>query len=142
MREHNRKCDELFAIHENKSWNDENYFQEARRWVIAIIQKITYLEYLSVVLGTPLPSYNGYNSSLTPSIDSFFSTVTSHYGHSELSDIYNIVNKDGYKLAELPLNSLQTTTLIEAYGVPTLILSMALQRYFIFFAAPHSLSPF
>ncbi|GBB83499.1 hypothetical protein RclHR1_10200006 [Rhizophagus clarus] len=127
MREHNRKCDELYAQHKNQ-WSDEDYFQEARRWVIAIIQRITYLEYLSVVLGTPLPTYNGYNASLNPSIDSFFATVTSRYGHSELSDVYDIVNKDGAKLAELPLNALQTNNVLETYGVPTLILSLALQR--------------
>jgi hypothetical protein len=44
LREHNRLCEEFFAIHGN-SWDDEKYFQEARRWVIAFIQKITYYEY-------------------------------------------------------------------------------------------------
>jgi hypothetical protein len=127
MREHNRKCEELFLQHKNQ-WNDEEYFQEARRWVVAIIQRITYLEYLSVLLGTPLPTYNNYDASLKPSIDSFYATVTSRYGHSELSDVFDIVNKEGNKLTELPLNALRTRNLIETYGVPTLILSMALQR--------------
>ena len=44
VREHNRLCDEFFAIHGN-NWDDETYFQEARRWVISFIQKITYYEY-------------------------------------------------------------------------------------------------
>ncbi len=44
LREHNRLCDEFFAIHGNE-WDDEKYFQEARRWVIAFVQKITYYEY-------------------------------------------------------------------------------------------------
>ncbi|CAG8848967.1 33987_t:CDS:2, partial [Racocetra persica] len=68
LREHNRRCDELYAIH-GDSWNDETYFQEARRWVIALLQKITYYEY-----GTPLPVYKGYNPSLKPVIDTFFAT--------------------------------------------------------------------
>ncbi len=44
LREHNRRCDELYDVHQDE-WDDEKYFQEARRWVIALIQKITYREY-------------------------------------------------------------------------------------------------
>jgi hypothetical protein len=44
VREHNRLCDDLFEVH-GESWNDEMYFQEARKWIIAFIQKITYYEY-------------------------------------------------------------------------------------------------
>ncbi|CAG8501913.1 16490_t:CDS:10 [Funneliformis mosseae] len=127
MREHNRKCDLLFEIH-GDTWSDEQYFQEARKWVIAIIQRVTSLEYLSIVLGAPLPNYSGYDSAMTPAIDTFFSTVTSRYAHSEISDVYNIVDESGYKLTELPLRSLNTPKLIEKYGVATLVLSMALQR--------------
>ncbi|CAG8456329.1 108_t:CDS:10 [Dentiscutata erythropus] len=44
LREHNRRCDELYAIN-HANWDDEKYFQEARKWVIALIQKITFYEY-------------------------------------------------------------------------------------------------
>lgn len=44
LREHNRRCNELYEIH-GDSWSDETYFQEARKWVIALLQKITYYEY-------------------------------------------------------------------------------------------------
>ncbi|CAI2171547.1 10820_t:CDS:2 [Funneliformis geosporum] len=127
MREHNRKCDLLFEEH-GDTWSDELYFQEARKWVIAIIQRVTSLEYLSIVLGAPLPNYSGYDSSLTPAIDTFFATVTSRYAHSEISDVYNIVDESGYRITELPLKSLNSPNLIENYGVPTLALSMALQK--------------
>ncbi|CAI2175626.1 490_t:CDS:10 [Funneliformis geosporum] len=78
LREHNRLCDEFFAIHGN-DWSDEQYFQEARRWVIAFIQKITYYEYLGTALGIPLPKYEGYKPDLKPVIDTFFATVTYRY---------------------------------------------------------------
>ncbi|CAI2162308.1 12048_t:CDS:10 [Funneliformis geosporum] len=58
LREHNRLCDEFFAVHGN-DWNDEQYFQEARRW--------------------------GYKPDLKPEINTFFATVTYRYGHSEVS---------------------------------------------------------
>ncbi|GBC07611.1 hypothetical protein RclHR1_07570007 [Rhizophagus clarus] len=127
LREHNRICDELFAIHGN-SWNDETYFQEARRWVIAFLQKITFYEYLGTALGTPLPKYDGYKPDIMPSIDTFFSTVTYRYGHSELSDFHEIVDGQGEPLTTLTLNDLQNSQLIKIFGVPSIALSLALQR--------------
>jgi hypothetical protein len=55
VREHNRLCDELFAIH-GSNWDDETYFQEARRWVIAFLQKITYYEYRKLIYNNMLSS--------------------------------------------------------------------------------------
>ncbi|PKC07457.1 heme peroxidase [Rhizophagus irregularis] len=127
VREHNRLCDELFAIHGN-SWDDETYFQEARRWVIAFLQKITYYEYLGTALGTPLPKYDGYKPEITPSVDTFFSTVTYRYGHSELSDFHEIVDGQGEPLTTLSLNDLQNSQLIKVYGSSSIALSLALQR--------------
>ncbi|GBC07612.1 hypothetical protein RclHR1_07570008 [Rhizophagus clarus] len=127
LREHNRLCDELFAIHGN-SWDSETYFQEARRRVIAFIQKITYYEYLGTALGTPLPKYDGYKPDITPSIDTFFSTVTYRYGHSEVSDFHDIVNGQGELLTTMALTDLQNSQIIKIYGAPSIALSLALQR--------------
>ncbi|CAG8440207.1 7817_t:CDS:10 [Funneliformis mosseae] len=127
LREHNRLCDEFFAIHGN-GWDDEQYFQEARRWVIAFIQRINYYEYLGTALGIPLPKYEGYKPDLKPEIDTFFATVTFRYGHSEVSNFYDIVNYQGKPLATLPLNDLQVPGLLKTFGIPSIALSMALQR--------------
>ncbi|CAG8586024.1 12445_t:CDS:10 [Funneliformis caledonium] len=127
LREHNRLCDEFFAIHGN-DWDDEQYFQEARRWVIAFIQRINYYEYLGTALGIPLPKYEGYKPDLKPEIDTFFATVTYRYGHSEVSNFYDIVNYQGKPLATLPLNDLQVPGLLKTFGIPSIALSMALQR--------------
>ncbi|CAG8485014.1 7412_t:CDS:10 [Cetraspora pellucida] len=126
LREHNRKCDESFAIN-HANWDDERYFQEARKWVIALIQKITFYEYVSILLGAPLPAYTGYNASLRPEIDSFFVTTAMRYGHSEVSDEYHMVDRNGYTTTTLKLNQLQEPHLLEKYGVPTLAASIALQ---------------
>ncbi|CAG8440194.1 7816_t:CDS:10 [Funneliformis mosseae] len=113
LREHNRLCDELFAIHGN-GWGDEQYFQEARRWVIAFIQRITYFEYLGIALGAPLPKYEKYNPNLKPEINTFFATVTYRYG--------------GKPLTTLSLNDVQAPGLLKTFGIPSIVLSLALQR--------------
>ncbi|CAG8610641.1 35932_t:CDS:10, partial [Racocetra persica] len=125
IREHNRKCDELRKTYGNSLTNDE-YFQEARKWVIALLQVVQYREYLPIIMGTTLPTYTTYNPTLTPGLDYFFVTSTFRYGHSEAS--YQIMNQNGEPEAVLSLRNLQLPDLLEIYGVPTVIISLSLQR--------------
>lgn len=40
-----------------------------------------------VGLGIPLPPYSGYNASLNPGVDNFFTTVAYRYGHATVNDV-------------------------------------------------------
>lgn len=90
-REHNRICHLLkIEVHKNgkgrkaAAVSDEWYYQQARRIVIAELQSVVYNEFLPLVLGHKLSSYEGYSPSVDPSISNLFSTVAFRFGHSAL----------------------------------------------------------
>ena len=85
MREHNRLAAELQLL--NPHWTDERLFQEARAVVGAEIQRITYSEYLPVILGRTvfdkvIKKYNRYNPVVDPSVPNSFATAAYRFGHS------------------------------------------------------------
>ncbi|CAG8437074.1 5507_t:CDS:10 [Scutellospora calospora] len=127
IREHNRLCEELYNKHGN-SWTDEQYFQEAKRWTIAFYQKAVSEEYIGAILGRPLPAYQNYNPNLVPGVDAFFATVTFRYGHSELSDFYQIQDEYDNTLYNLPLNDIKNLSLLETFGLERVLWSIVLQR--------------
>ncbi len=86
MREHNRVCDEIKNI--GGIDTEEDRYQLARKVVAAKMQVITYQEYLPSILGSDFISaeYEGYDSSLDPTIANEFSTAFYRLGHSMLND--------------------------------------------------------
>jgi peroxidase len=93
LREHNRLAEELASI--NPRWSDETIFQEARHIVAALVQHITFTEYLPHVLGSKglhdygLTSsthgyYSGYNKNINPTMSTGFATAAFRFGHSSI----------------------------------------------------------
>lgn len=84
VREHNRLADALAAA--NPSWTDEEIYQRARSVVSALMQVITYNEFLPTLLGEgAMPSYAGYNPAVNPSILNEFTASAYRVGHTMLS---------------------------------------------------------
>ncbi|KAI8810446.1 heme peroxidase [Cladochytrium replicatum] len=98
LREHNRRARYLAAL--NPQWIDDQIFHRARRWVIAIIQKITMLWYYPLIVGEPAPPYSGYNSSVDPSVSLFFSNVALRYGHSATNTLVLRYDEDWQPIPE------------------------------------------
>ncbi len=86
VREHNRVANKL--AEKNPSWNDSTLYEEARRVVIAVIQHITYNEYLPIISPNntliPLRSgyYNGYDRELNATLYNEFAGAAFRFGHS------------------------------------------------------------
>lgn len=97
MREHNRVARRLAEVQPSWRGDDEKLFQEARRVVVAMLQHITYNEYLQEILGQDnmvkydlKPQtwgfYNGYASHQKPMIKNGFSAAAFRFGHSMIAD--------------------------------------------------------
>jgi peroxidase len=85
VREHNRLAAEIAAA--NPGWDDEQVYQRARKINGAIIQAITYHEWLPALLGpeAPDPAAFAYDSTTDPSILNEFSTGLFRLGHTLVS---------------------------------------------------------
>ncbi len=82
VREHNRICDEL----KDKGYDDdEKMYQKARKQVGAIIQHITYDEFLPA-LGVDISNYDDYAPSIRPDISNLFATAAYRLGHTMVTD--------------------------------------------------------
>ncbi|XP_023289006.1 uncharacterized protein LOC105701425 isoform X2 [Orussus abietinus] len=91
LRQHNRIATQMTAL--NPHWSDEKLFQEIRKIVAALVQHITYREFLPIVLGHEVMKlfnleilkkgyYEGYDPTVNPDIANAFSTAAYRFGHS------------------------------------------------------------
>ncbi|KAG9469338.1 hypothetical protein GDO78_020779 [Eleutherodactylus coqui] len=83
LREHNRIATELHKL--NPSWSGEILYQETRKIIGSIQQKITYKDWLPLLLGDKmqkvLPRYKSYNEDEDPSVSNVF-TIALRMGHT------------------------------------------------------------
>ncbi|MEZ4898848.1 MAG: peroxidase family protein [Saprospiraceae bacterium] len=77
-RQHNAICDRLVS---QGMQDDETIYQEARKEVGALIQAITYQEFLPA-LGIRLSGPKGYNPSIRPDVSNLFATAAYRLGHT------------------------------------------------------------
>lgn len=110
VRAHNNIATQLRRI--NPRWTGETLYQEARKIVGGILQKITYKDWLPLLLGselpTVLPRYSAYNESVDPRVANVF-TVVFRMGHTLIQPlIYRL--EDGYRpYAPAPTSPLHMT---------------------------------
>uniref|UniRef100_UPI003562EE56 peroxidase family protein n=1 Tax=Stieleria sp. TaxID=2795976 RepID=UPI003562EE56 len=122
VREHNRLAEQIAAT--DDSLTDEEIYQRARAIVIAEIQSITYNEFLPALLGNnALTPYEGYDSSVDPTIATEFSTAAFRFGHSTLNDDIEFFDNDGREVhEEVELkDAFFNPTLLEETGIDAIL---------------------
>ncbi|XP_073421308.1 myeloperoxidase-like [Dendrobates tinctorius] len=94
LREHNRIATQLHKL--NPSWSGETLYQETRKIIGSILQKITHKDWLPLLLGEEmskvLPRYKSYNEDEDPSVSNVF-TNAFRMGHTLIQPFI-------YRLAE------------------------------------------
>lgn len=99
VRFHNFVADELRKL--NQHWSGERLFQEAKKFVGGMIQKITYDDYLPQILGQEwfdilIGPYVGYDNTIDPSVPNSFATAAYRYGHSLIQATFDAYPDDSY----------------------------------------------
>ncbi|MCB1041282.1 MAG: hypothetical protein KDA94_17360, partial [Acidimicrobiales bacterium] len=85
LREHNRLADSIQQA--DPGLDDETIYQRARRLVTAIIQQITFQEYLPLLVGEDtLEAYVGYDPDIDPETSKLFTAAAFRLGHSQMND--------------------------------------------------------
>ena len=111
MREHNRLAESLSKI--NPHWNDEQLYQNARRILSAIIQQITYNEFLPRVIGKDFINrfgltllqngyYDGYDSQCSGTIFNEIAGAVFRFGHSLLKPGFERLDRH-FRAADEPI---------------------------------------
>ena len=131
MREHNRLADTYQA--ENPAASGDEIYEYARRMVGAMMQRITYTEFLPVLLGdNALSPYIGYRSEVDGAVSNFFSTASYRFGHSALSSQLLRLDSNGDDVTEghLPLrNAFFAPQRLSEGGLEPVLRGLASQRH-------------
>jgi hypothetical protein len=93
LREHNYHAARIKTLHPN--WTGRQIYERAKAYTVAIMQKITYDEWLPWVVGDgQMPDYQGFDPTVDPTIKLEFTGAALRFGHSIVSD--GLVQHDEY----------------------------------------------
>lgn len=99
LREHNRIATEIQA--RSPELTDEEIYQAARKRVGALVQVVTYEEFVPTLLGRDaLPPYTGYRAQVDPGIGILFATAAYRLGHSQVGSLIPRLGADGESIEE------------------------------------------
>ena len=126
VREHNRIAE--FIADNNPSYDSDKVFQTTRKIVGAMVQKITYHEFLPALFGdqysTLIPQYQEYVPNVDPRIPNAFSTAAYRFGHSLINGEFQRLDDDYKPSSEGPLplvDAFFNTQNVRKYGTDSLL---------------------
>jgi peroxidase len=127
VREHNRLASEIAS--RQSSADQESVYQLARKWVGALIQAITYEEFIPAILGSDaINPYSGYNPEVNATVSDEFATFGFRFGHSMLSPNLQVVDNDDRTLETVPHDqALLNISVVQRYGIGPVLKGFASQ---------------
>ena len=107
LREHNRIVRELARL--NPCWDDERLYQEGRKILGALMQVITYKEFLPLLLGESgfkifIGPYSGYSTDVDASVPNAFATAAFRFSHSLIQPMFTHLDNEHKPLSIGPLD--------------------------------------
>lgn len=122
LREHNRIASKLLDVNEN--WDGETIFQETRKIIGAMLQHVTYNDWLPKILGratydTIIGEYKGYNPDINPTIANEFATAALRFAHTLINPHLFRFDKDFKEIKEghIPLHNVSQKRLLWSFTV-------------------------
>lgn len=103
---------------------DDFLYEAARKIVGAQVQKITYEEFLPLLIGNDLGAYSGYDSSVDASISNEFATAAYRVGHTMLSSSLQRPGIGAIALKDAFFNPNE----VEQNGVDAVLHGLAMQQ--------------
>ncbi|KPM10364.1 oxidase/peroxidase-like protein, partial [Sarcoptes scabiei] len=115
LRHHNQIAEVLAEI--NPHWNDERIYQETRKIISAMIQHITYNEFLPIVVGRQAINkyglnlakygyYHGYDSKINPGIPTLRQPFSLNHPGVLDSFLFGLINQPAYKVDSTMANEI------------------------------------
>jgi len=126
VREHNKIATDLRRL--NPHWDGERIYEETRKIVGALVQQITYEEWLPIAIGRDaLRSYGGYNKSVNAGISNAFATAAFRLGHSLINPKFTYLKNNfaPFPFSPIPLRQVFfNNTLAQRLGIDGWIVGM------------------
>ena len=130
VREHNHWAERFRKV--NPGADDDEIYEFARMIVGAEMQRITYKEFLPLLLGPrAIPPYRGYKEDLDPTISNTFATAAYRFGHSLLPTEILRIDAAGETIEDGNLSlasAFFNASLTENYGIDSVLRGLAAQR--------------
>ncbi|XP_022085826.1 peroxidasin homolog [Acanthaster planci] len=113
LRQHNRIAKRLSEL--NPDWDDETYYNEARRICIAMWQHVVYNEYLPPLMGSqnmakhglrvhPDTFFYGYDPYLNPGVFNVFAAAAYRVGHTQVPSTLLKLDRDHNVMEQVSLS--------------------------------------